>query len=511
MDPPSGAVGVSIRQPVRVSFSKPMRKDDVEHAVHFFPSPASPPRLHWEGHDLVVSPDTVWDSAQTYVLTLPTEAMDARGNRLAATYQSAFSTGSHIDTGRITGQVLQSARPAAGAWVLCYKQPSQHCNPEIDSADYVVQTDAEGRFALSFLRTGSYRVFALADRDRDWLWNIGAEELGVPAGDLEVDSAGATKSLPVLHLAALDTVLPALVDCRRVSDEWWALEFDAVWSGAQLDSLSVFEVRGRDTVRLDRPTGNRAGSSRLLAHAGAPETPGTEILLRHARQNRPPEGCVPAVTPTRDSLSIFGPVEILPDTGHTWVCPPAAVILVFDEPVASVSESSFVEAGRFARIRVRSGGPFEVHLVPPWDSLGEGPWVCSVAPGAVRAASGATWPESDTVRISFPLVDQDSAGEYEVRIEGLPHDPEAEVFVELWPVQLREPVCQLPLTSGQPASGRLAGGDYFLSLLSDRDGDQVWSPGWPSPFVPSERLWYPADTLHVRPRFTVEFTLSLVP
>ena len=159
-----------------------MRKDDVEHAVHFFPPPPSPPRLHWEGHDLVVSPDTVWDTSQTYVLTLPTEALDTRGNRLATTYQSAFSTGSHIDTGRITGQVLSSARPAAGAWVLCYRQPAPSSNPELDSADYVVQTDAEGRFAFSFLRTGSYRVFALADRDRDWLWNIGAEELARAGG-----------------------------------------------------------------------------------------------------------------------------------------------------------------------------------------------------------------------------------------------------------------------------------------------------------------------------------------
>jgi hypothetical protein len=133
--------------------------------------------------------------------------------------------------------------------VLCYREPGPESDPELDTADYVVQTDGDGRFALSFLGTGTYRVFALDDRDRDWLWNIGVEELAVPAGDLHLDSAGQTRALPALHLAALDTTLPSLADCALAAAGWWALEFDGDWAPGQVDSLQVFLVRGTDTSR----------------------------------------------------------------------------------------------------------------------------------------------------------------------------------------------------------------------------------------------------------------------
>lgn len=510
MAPPSGAVGVSVREPVRLSFSKSMRKDDVEHAVHFFPPPPSPPRLHWDGDDLVLSPDTAWDTAQTYVVTLAGEATDVRGNRLSTTYQSAFSTGSHIDTGRITGQVLQAARPAAGVSVLCYRLPSDRANPELDSADYVVQTDAQGRFALSFLRTGSYRVFALADRDRDWLWNIGVEELGVPATDVALEEAGAMQALPVMHLAVLDTVLPTLLDCSRASAGWWALEFDLEWSQRQLDSISVFEVLGPDTTLLERAVGSGARSRRLYARTRALETTGIELVVRNARAGRPPEGCVPEVGAARDSLQAFGPVEVLPDTAHPWLCPPRVVALVFNEAVARVTDSLFSSAAGGAGFHARTGSPFEVLLDPPWASVSEVPLRCEVRRGAVVSESGALWPQTDSTWLSFPVVPADSSGEYELTIVGLPLDPAAVVIVEIWPVERRDAACPLAFSPDQLATGRLAGGNYQFSILQDRDGDRVWSPGWPVPYVPSERLWYPADTLHVRPRFTVAFTLQFV-
>lgn len=504
MDPAPGTSSVELQQTIRLSFSKSMRKSEVEHSVHFFPPPAAPPHVHWDGHDLVITPDTAWDSGQTYVLTLPAEATDIRGNRLTGTYQSAFSTGTHIDSGRIVGQVLTGAKPAAGAWVLCYSQAAAS-NPEVDSADYVVQADEQGQFALSYLGPGTYRVFALVDRDKDWLWNIGAEDIAVPSGDLTLDASGPA-FLPALHCSDLDTVSPVLLSCASRSSGWWALEFDGEWPRKQLDSLQVFLVRGGDTSACDTVIRETGSTEVLLAHRGAigPSEP-AELLIRLAGSNRPSQACTPELA--ADTLAVFGPVAMSPDTAAGWLCAPEQISLEFREPLAAVRENSFRLEQEPVDARLQSA--FELILSADWARIESGSPRVVISPGAVTAMSGRIWPGTDTVRLTLPLLPRDSTGDFDIHIAGLPETANHGVRLSVWPVSSPASVCPLEL-SGDRVQGRLAGGDYLMSLLWDTDGDRAWSAGWPAPFVPAERLWYPTDTLRIRPRFTTEFNLSLV-
>jgi hypothetical protein len=202
-------------------------------------------------------------------------------------------------------------------------------------------------------------------------------------------------------------------------------------------------------------------------------------------------------------------MAVLPDTSGRWSCPPPAVSLWFNRPVATSAAGAFYCAQIPLSTELRN--PFELAVTADWGAaLAEAPQL-AVAPGAVRSQDGGEWPQADTARFSLPLAPADSTGDYEISLHGLPTSPEAVVFLEVWPVSYPDQKCRLEVRSGDGILGRLAGGDYLLALLRDQDGDQVWSAGWPDPFVPSERLWYPADTLRVRPRFTTEFVLNLVP
>jgi hypothetical protein len=509
VDPPAGSVGVAVTQPVTLLFSKPMNKDGVEPTLHFFPPPPSPPRLRWEGRQLLVTPDTAWDSGQTYVVTLQSEASDRRGNRLAATFQSAFSTGQRMDTGRIEGQILSGARPRGGALALCYRLPRERANPETDTADYVVQTDSAGRFTLSFLGPGNYRIFGLADQDGDWLWNIGSEDIAVPAQDVGLEGSGAASFLPALHLSDLDTSAPAFVACRPLSDTWWRLEFDGPLDSAALNSARVQFIAGEDTAVSSLLLSVDSLSSEVLARQPAPAAPPDEILWSRSRTADVRESCAPDSPSSDDTTHALPPPEIRPDTVAMCSCRPDQMLFVFARPLDSLQQSCFWPVSGVDSIQVELANAFEFELRWWADARAGESTVVAVAPGAVVGA-GRSWPLAETLYVRLPLLLEDSTGGYELACEGLPVPPGQPVRVQIRPVSGPALPCRIDLTSAARASGRLAKGDYLVSLLADRDGNGRWAAGWPEPFVPSERLWFPSDTLRVRARFTTEFDLALV-
>lgn len=485
-----------------------MAKSEVEGALHLFPPPPSPPDLHWDGRDLVITPDTAWDSGQTYIVTLQTEASDVRGNRLAGTFQTAFSTGRQIDSGSIAGQVLQGARPAPGVLALCYAIERKDKNPELDTADYVIQTDSAGHFLFSFLRPGDYRVFGLDDRDRDWLWNIGVEAVAVPSLDVRV--AGQPAFLPALHLARLDTVKPALLNCELLSESWVRLHFDGELDRTVLDSVHVGLVRQADTLMPLRVLPGDSASDAALVELPAFEGDGrgSEILLRHLYSGRPDEVCSidSVVAVQADFVAV---PQIWPDTSWLWPHPPAYVSMSFEEPLDSLVQGCFWRRPGPVLLRAELANPFEALISLATDSLwSDSAWLV-VAPGAVRSTRGVPWPE-DTMFVALPVAPRDSSGRYEITLEGLPVTPDQTIRATIRPTDDAILTVGIELKPGESLTGMLAEGDYLLSLLSDSDGNGLWCSGWPSPFVPSERVWFPQDTVRVRARFTTEFSLSLV-
>jgi hypothetical protein len=509
--PEAGTVGVSRTQPVRLSFTKSMQKSEVEGALHLFPPPASPPRLHWEGHDLVVTPDTAWEADETYILTLQSEATDIRGNRLSATFQTAFSTGAQIDSGLIEGQVLRNAAPASGVLALCFRLPSDRLNPETDTADYVVQTDSSGRFKFAFLRTGQYRIFGLADRDRDWLWNIGTEEIAVPAQDVSLGDRGEAARLPALHLTQLDTTLPVLLTCEPLSDTWVKLSFDAALDSAWLDSVTVTLAGERDTLAAVLLLSRDSLSTTVFARFPISEAGLGRRELRWTRRSggEPLFVCAIEASPGVDSTSPLEPSGLRPDTNVLWSHLPERLSWWFDRPLDSVLPTHFLwePPAPSSALLVNA---FEVAILLTELSRPPVPEALAVAPGAVRGPGGGVWPSQDTVHVRLKVPPEDSLGDYEIRMEGVPGPPGETLILTLRSLAQPTPDVARNLKADLPLSGRLARGDYSVSLLMDDDGNGHWSTGWPSPFAPSERLWFPADTLRVRARFTTEYTVSLV-
>jgi hypothetical protein len=212
-----------------------------------------------------------------------------------------------------------------------------------------------------------------------------------------------------------------------------------------------------------------------------------------------------------DTLQSLEPVHIRPDTLLRWACAPGHVSLFFTHPLDTVLLPDFVSQAGAAPLTVEFASPFELALSGWTSPEGAETTTVAVAPAAVHGTRGGRWPAQDTVRLRLPIVPVDSTGDFEIRVDGLPEPADGALNLGLSPLSPQLAACRVELSGTAAAAGRLASGDYLLSLLADSDANGRWKPGWPAPYVPSERLWFPSDTLRVRARFTTEFSLSLVP
>jgi hypothetical protein len=508
--PVSGSVRVPLQSPVTIQFSEAMDRREVERALYIFPAPPAPPDLSWAGAALSIEPDTAWEADQTYIITLQVEARDRRGNRLASSRQIAFSTGVQIDSGKVSGTIMRSLRPQAGATALCYRLDDTPPNPELDTADYVVLADAEGQFEFEFLSPGTYRVFALEDRDRDWLWNVGSEWIGVPSADANLSEAGAHTELPPLHLTALDTVRAIPTVCRNRAGRFVRVEFDRATDamvlsrcdvtvhGAQIASLAANRVYVLDTL-----------ATSLWAEFADLPTAAQELVVQLPGPQRRPDTCV--LEATFDATPPPIQLErIDPDTTATTVTAIEAVYLTFDSPLSNLSrtELDLVTMTDTLVGRARLANPFVLAVEHADGPLPAGRVTMVIEPDLVREPGGQMWPADSALAITVNSPDADSSGDFE--IIPVPSDSVPASY-RLGCLSLAAPALGLwrGLAGGAPVRGVLAPGEYQLQLLADVDGDGRRDPGWPEPFRSSEAFWLLPDTLQIRARFTTEFHLPL--
>lgn len=104
----------------------------------------------------------------TYTINLGEAVSDYNEGNVLQENVYLFSTGDYIDSLQLSGQVLQAAylKPCEGCLAMLF--PLGPDSSYLDTRPiYMAKTDSEGRFLLSNLAEGSYRLMALKDANAD--------------------------------------------------------------------------------------------------------------------------------------------------------------------------------------------------------------------------------------------------------------------------------------------------------------------------------------------------------
>lgn len=170
---------------------------------------------------------------KTFVITINTLLKDIRGNKITEPLAFAFSTGSVIDKGSITGKVYGNQNKTVS--VMAYNLAKNY-DPVNELPDYAAETGTDGGYTLTNLAPGKYRLIAVIDDDRNLLFTSERESFAVLPFDIEIqDSVSLSKiNFNLKFLTSTEPVKPELDVSKYFKDS-----LNIIYTSIEYNSLTV--------------------------------------------------------------------------------------------------------------------------------------------------------------------------------------------------------------------------------------------------------------------------------
>lgn len=516
-EPMPGAVRVNTDRIV-LEFDEYVDPQSVEQAVHFSPLQEKRPELSWSGKELTIVFSEPLLPNRTYVVTIGSAAKDQHaGNHLKAPYQLAFSTGDSVDTGTIRGFV-QDEKPtevSLFAYMLLDTR-GDTLSPTRTKPDYTVTANEDGRFSLDHLTEGEYRVYAVRDRQKNFLYDVEADDIGTDiAGDVVVSSGTPLRELR-FTVAREDTTAPGLSSVTEVSARILELRLTE-------DVLYPENLKTHLTLQ-DSASGRLHQIVDILAQEQRKNTyrifvdpafvPG--LLLGHsdsltdAKGNRGVIDFSLEVTAEPDTLKPRL-LRSFPPDGAKGVPRDSLLRWQFTRPLSSLAQVTLRNSsGRpvsFIASRVKA---HEISLRPDLLLPAATYTLCVDLRTCLDSLENRSAGDS-VLCVNFTTDSEDQYG----KLSGLvssPADSVHEVLLHLKPFDNRLPEIT---TRAQPRRSfvktGIPAGTYRMRGFIDRNGNGVLDSGTPHPYVTGERFFSSRDSVRIRVKWETRTGTIIIP
>jgi Bacterial Ig-like domain len=115
----------------------------------------------------------------TYTINFGNAVKDLHEGNPAKDLRYVFSTGDYIDSLTVLGKVIQaySAEPVENAAIMLYENLADSV-PVKEKPYYYTRSDKQGAFQISNVRSGTFKIIAIEDKDQNLLWNGSDEIIG---------------------------------------------------------------------------------------------------------------------------------------------------------------------------------------------------------------------------------------------------------------------------------------------------------------------------------------------
>ncbi|MGQ1911670.1 Ig-like domain-containing protein [Marinifilum sp. RC60d5] len=214
------------------------------------------PSVKLKGKSIYVKLEEELKKNTTYTIDFGTGIVDNNEGNPLGEYQFVFSTGESIDSLSIKGKVNNAfdELPLANSMVMAYLNTHDSV-PLTTIPDYIALADSAGYFQLNNLQSGTYKLFAIVDGNKDYLYNGPGEAIGyfdeliVPTAHRfeQLDSIG-NDSLVVKEATALE---PNNIQIRMFEEEN-TLQYLTDYKRSRREKLDFqFNARRSDSLQID--------------------------------------------------------------------------------------------------------------------------------------------------------------------------------------------------------------------------------------------------------------------
>lgn len=203
---------------IEITFNEYIQLNDVQKNVLISPPQQQAPEVKAIGKTVSVTFQEDLQDSTTYTINFGSAICDYNEKVPLEGYVFSFSTGDHIDTLAISGRVYNASNLNPMSSVLV----GIHRNLE-DSAlsilpfTRITRTDSEGYFTIHNIQPGTYRLYALNDISRDYLYQPGEgvafyDSLITPSFEVKMHSDTLWRDSVAIDALMGDTLVMRLVD-----------------------------------------------------------------------------------------------------------------------------------------------------------------------------------------------------------------------------------------------------------------------------------------------------------
>jgi hypothetical protein len=511
---------VPLDSKITLQFNEAVEHRTCEESIFITPRPAESVRFKWQGKKLEVMIPGGLLPHRTYVITVGTGTRDLRNLAMASSYALAFSTGDSLDRGALAGRIY-SDNPVEGVQIWAYElNGNQAPNPAAAAPLYVTQANARGTFALEYLAFGTYRLFAVGDRDLNGRYDAERELLGVAARDFTLSAGRPRVEQITLRAVLRDTTPPLLAGASAPDNRHVDLRFSERMDARGLTRPENIRISAAgETLRIiDRLIDKRSAAYlHLLTGSQKAGVDYTVTILEgwdlagHALSDTGRTTTFKGAT-LADSIKPYF-ISALPEDKARNVPLQNPVTLAFSEAMNDTLAGwafTLLDSSKKA-VPGRITWPNSAEMLFQPDSLlkPEHPYLVRLAVDSLRDLQGNT--VSDTlIQIHFQTLNPDTLSE----IAGSLRDEAAgrsgsfflRAFIPKGPVY--------ELTSELEGAYHFVGifpGEYLIDYFRDEDSNGSYSYGRAFPWQPAERYAFFPDTIKVRARWPNEGNDLLLP
>lgn len=169
--PSPGATGVG-RTGISLYFDENVELEDAFNKVVVSPVQIQAPTIRANGHRVTVELQDTLVPDMTYTIDFGDAIKDLNEGNVLDGFALDFSTGSSIDSLRLSGMVLGASNlePAQGILVGAYSNLADSAIRTLPP-DRIARTNQLGQFTIRNLAPGRYRIYAFNDLNRDYHWD----------------------------------------------------------------------------------------------------------------------------------------------------------------------------------------------------------------------------------------------------------------------------------------------------------------------------------------------------
>jgi hypothetical protein len=503
---------------VVLEFSEYVDRRSVEESIFISPD-VSPLEFNWSGMEVEIMFGQKLKENVTYVVTVGTDVVDLRNNKMAESFSLPFSTGAVIDSGSLHGKVYDP-KPD-GVTIFAYsldRRLQDTLNPAKVKPDYVTQTGKDGSFKLDYLSLGRYRLYAVRDQYKNILYEPQVDQIGMAAYDFELSSERRAVSGIQFQLTVEDTTPPFVLDAEAVHKNLVKVRFGETMDIAGIkptafsviDTFSLHPTTFSDlffdpysanavhliTADLDSAVVYRVTVSGMGDTAGNSINP--EANSASFRGSSSPDTVIPRITfvgGLQDSIR-----DVLYDKVFEMVFNKGVKRDIFERRFGLFDSTGQTVSGTFMWWNSA------VVCFTPTNPLQPLAWYAArLQLDSVQDLAGHRVGDSTVVR-RFQTMDWRKFGSIKGRVEDPLRDAVGEIV--LFAISITDktaaPVVKRLRSAGEIHFEYLLEGQYVLQAFRDRDANGKYSHGKAFPFVPSERFAVYPDTIKIRARWPVE-------